>query len=240
MAVTSWIAAVLATCFTLALLLRLPRLIQRRGNLWLWLTHLCMGLVLWLAVDPVYMAVDDWLGSANITNLISHIGINFVFLTGGTQIALGLNDQGLLASKLQRISRVALPICIALMIGLFWTLDFNTSSMGLNEFRDDSSLVVLYKLAMYIYPAFVSACLVRPLLEAASASIYRIHYWSKRLIALGFGLVIASPFGHLAEFSNRQLGWITDLFVYPAIALALVGTTLGYVSAWRLKWQKVS
>lgn len=240
MAVTSWIAAVLATGFVLALLLRLPRLIARSGNLWLWLTHLGMAIVLWLAVDPVYLAVDRLLGSINVTNLISHVCINFVFLTGGIQIALGVDRQKRIVTKVQRISTVALPVGIALMTGLFLAMDFGASSMGLNEFRDESSLVVLYKLALYIYPAIVSACIVRPLLEAAAASLHRIIYWSKRLMALGFGLVIAAPFGHLAELSNRQLGWITDLFIYPAIALVLVGTTLGYISTWRLKRKKIA
>lgn len=240
MAVTSWIAAVLGTGFALALLLRLPRLIARRGNLWLWLTHLGMAVVLWLAVDPVYLTVNHLLGSANATNLLSHISINFVFLAGGIQIAMGVDRQKRLAQKIQRISTIALPAGIALMTGLFMAMDFGASSMGLNEYRDQSSLVVLYKLSLYIYPAIVSACIVRPLLEAASASLHRIIYWSKRLMALGFGLVIAAPFGHLAELSNRQLGWITDLFIYPAILLVLVGTTLGYVSTWRLKRQKIA
>lgn len=148
MAVTSWIAAALGTGFVLALLIRLSRLIARRGNIWLWLTHLGTSIVLWLGVSPVYLAVDRLLGSANVANLFSHICINFVFLTGGIQIALGVDRHKRIAAKVQRVSTVALPAAIALMTWLFLAMDFSSSSMGLNEFRRDSSLVVLYKLTM--------------------------------------------------------------------------------------------
>lgn len=68
-------------------------------------------------------------------------------------------------------------------------------------------------------------------MRAATESVSRIPYYSKKLMGFGFGLVIAAPLGHLAELANRQLGWITDLFIYPAILSVLAGMTLGLVDA---------
>lgn len=228
-AVSSWVSAILATSFLAALIARLPRLIQGIGNLWLWLTHLGMALVLSLAVDPVYEFVDSLAGSHNFANLVSHIGIALVFFCGGIQISHGINRPEI-ASKILKLSTVALPASAALMGVLFVFSGSSYSDVGLNAFRDNP-LVVLYKLALYIYPAIVSSFLVAPLMRAATESVSRIPYYSKKLMGFGFGLVIAAPLGHLAELANRQLGWITDLFIYPAIFSVLVGMTLGLVDA---------
>lgn len=239
MAFSISVAAILATGFTLALGLRLPRLIKGAGNLWLWLTHLGMSIVLWLAVEPVYLFVDRLMGSVNAANLISHICINFVFFAGGTQIALSAGRLDVVA-KIRHLSVVVLPLSVALMTALFFVSELSYSNMGLNAFRREETAVVLYKLALYIYPAIISALLVTPLLQAASDSVHGVPYYSKKLMAVGFGLVIASPIGHLAELTNRQLNWITDIFIYPAILCVLLGTTLGFISTWRLHRQKVA
>lgn len=239
MAFSSLMASILATGFTLALVLRLPRLIKGAGNLWLWLTHLGMSIVLWLAVEPVYLFIDRLMGSVNAANLLSHICINFVFFAGGTQIALSAGRLDVVG-KIRRLSVAALPLCVALMTVLFFVADLSYSNMGLNAFRREETAVVLYKLALYLYPALISALLVKPLLRAASSSVHGVPYYSKKLMAVGFGLVIAAPVGHLAELTNRQLYWITDIFIYPAILCVLLGTTLGFISACRLSRQKVA
>ncbi|MGO2052353.1 hypothetical protein CQ010_04825 [Arthrobacter sp. MYb211] len=89
---------------------------------------------------------------------------------------------------------------------------------------------MLYKLSLYIYPAMVSAMLVRPLVQATVGSVYRVPYYSKKLMAIGFAFGVISPMGHLVELSNRQLDWLTDLIVYPAMLFVLAGVTLGWIS----------
>lgn len=239
MAFSSWIASILATGFTLALALRLPRLIKGAGNIWLWMTHLGMSIVLWLAVEPVYLFVDRLMGSANAANLLSHICISLVFFAGGTQIALSAGRQDVVG-KIRRLSTVMLPLCIALMTVLFFAANLSFSNMGLNAFRRGDTAVVIYKLALYLYPAVISALLVKPLLQAAADSVHGVPYYSKKLMAVGFALVIAAPIGHLAELTNRQLNWIPDLFIYPAILCVLIGTTLGFISTCRLHRQKIA
>lgn len=230
MVFSSWAAITLASTFTLVLALRLPRLIQGTGNLWLWLTHLGMSIGLWLAVEPIYLFIDRLLGSINLANLISHFCINFVFLAAGVQIAhsIGRCD---IATKIRRFSAVGLPLCVALMTVLFFAADLSYSSMGLDDFRDTDTAVVLYKLSMYVYPSVVSAMLVNPLLKANTGSVYRVPFYSKKLMAFGFAFGKISPMGHLVELSNRQLDWLTDLIVYPAMVCVLAGVTLGWISA---------
>ena len=64
--------------------------------------------------------------------------------------------------------------------------------MGLNPFRDDP-MIVLYKAASYLYPAFVAALLARPLLRA-SLECTGLSGSAMRLMAIGFMLVpVGSP-----------------------------------------------
>lgn len=238
MGASSWIAAILATVFAVTLGLRLPRLLKGSGNLWLWLTHLAMTVALCLVVEPIYLFVDRLMGSMNLANLFSHFCINLVFFAGGTQVALSAGRKDVVA-RIRVLSATLLPVCLALMTVLFFVADLSYSDMGLNAFRSQDNVVVLYKLVLYIYPAIISSLLVRPLLQAAADSVHLLPYYSRRLMAVGTALVVVSPMGHLAELANRQLNWVTDILVYPAILLVLVGATLGYISTWRLR-QKIS
>lgn len=229
MVFSSWAAMILASAFTLALGLRLPRLIRGSGNLWLWLTHLGMSIGLWLAVEPVYLFIDRLLGSFNLANLLSHFCINFVFLAAGVQIALSIGRCEV-ASRIRRFSAVGLPLALALMTVLFFAADLSYSSMGLDDFRDTETSVVLYKLSLYLYPAVVSSMLVKPLVQATTPSVYRVPYYSKKLMSVGFAFGVVAPMGHLVELANRQLDWLTDLLVYPAMVCVLAGVTLGWIS----------
>lgn len=230
MVFSSWAAMILASAFTLALGLRLPRLIQGSGNLWLWLTHLGMSIGLWLAVEPLYLFVDRLLGSVNLANLLSHFCINFVFLAAGVQIALSIGRCDV-ASRIRRFSAVGLPLAMALMAVLFFAADLSYSNMGLDDFRDTETAVVLYKLSLYLYPAVVSALLVKPLVQATTPSVYRVPYYSKKLMSVGFAFGVVAPMGHLVELANRQLDWLTDLIVYPAMLCVLAGLVLAWISA---------
>lgn len=238
MVFSSWVASFIAIAFVIVLCLRLPRLVQGTGNLGLWLTHLGMCVSLWLVVEPVYLGVDRLLGSANLANLLSHLCINFVFLTGGTQVALSAGRKDI-AAKIRSVSMVVLPLCATLMSVLFLAADLPYSTMGLNDFRHDTS-VVLYKLSLYVYPAVVSAMLVKPLLSSTRFSTRRLPYCSKKLMALGFGLAAVAPLGHLVELANRHLDWLTDVIVYPSMLCVLVGVSLGWLSALRPHRQKVA
>ncbi|WP_333615293.1 hypothetical protein [Glutamicibacter sp.] len=189
-----------------------------------------MSIGLWLAVEPIYLFIDRLLGSINVANLVSHFCLNFVFLAAGVQIAhsIGRCD---VAARIRRFSIIGLPLCVALMTALFFATDLSYSSMGLDDFRDTDTAVVLYKLSLYIYPAVVSALLVKPLVKANAGSRYRVPFYSKKLMAIGFAFGMIAPMGHLVELTNRRLDWLTDVLVYPAMLCVLAGLVLAWISA---------
>ncbi|MDV2982488.1 UNVERIFIED_CONTAM: hypothetical protein Q9R71_35465 [Actinomycetes bacterium ARC8] len=218
----------LAVCFTLMLLFRLPSLRKGKGQNWLWLAHLGMATVLYLAVEPVYIWIDSLLGGRNIANLISHIFIALVFYGGCSQIALSIAREDV-RQTIQKVSVVTLPACILAMSLIHFLSDLPYSSMGLNPFRD-SSLVLIGKLAMYVYPSIISSLLVQPLLRAAAQTYDKWQYRSKRLLGAGFFLVMLSPLGHIAELAYRGFGWLTDILIYPAILLVLLGLSINFLA----------
>lgn len=80
------IAGILATVFSILVVVRAPGALREAARVRMWLAHLVMALVLWLSVTVVYMSVDTLLGGRNITNLLSHFGFYLMFWLGGAGI----------------------------------------------------------------------------------------------------------------------------------------------------------
>lgn len=228
MTVSSLIPLTLAIAFSAVLVIRLPRLSKGKGQLWLWLAHLGVAITLYLSVQPIYIAVDSLFGSKNFVNLLSHICIDCAFYAACLRVALSIDRPDIL-SRIQRSTLILLPLSVILMSIIHFFSDLPYSSMGLNDFKNDP-MVIIGKLAMYLYPASMSAFLIGPLKLAISRSYFVWQRRSLRCLGIAFFLAMITPLGHVAALANRSFYGLADLFVYPAILFALLGFSLNYVS----------
>ena len=193
------VALVLGT-FTV---IRMPSLLKGQ-NVPLWIAHALIVVCLLLAVTPLYVAIDHSLGGTNITNLISHLAFNLVFLAGCRQVAQSV-DRPDLVRKVSRGAGLLMLFGASLLTVAFFVLaDTPVISMGLNMYRGDA-WVVAYKAVSFVYPAYCSAVLVPMLFsEARNTGTPRIHRWAKGMMAAGFLLVVPVPAIHLAELGSGE------------------------------------
>lgn len=228
MTVSSLIPLTLAIAFSAVLVIRLPRLSKGKGQKWLWLAHLGVAITLYLSVQPIYLAVDSLFGSKNFANLLSHIVIDCAFYAACLRVALSIGRPDVLRT-IQSLSLILLPLSVILMSVIHFFSDLPYSSMGLNDFKDDP-MVIIGKLAMYLYPACMSALLIRPLKLATNSSYFIWQRRSLRCLGIAFFLAMITPLGHIAALANRSFYGLADFFVYPAILFALIGFTLNFVA----------
>lgn len=228
MTASNLIPLTLAIAFSAVLVVRLPRLSNGKGQIWLWLAHLGMAIILYLSVQPIYLAVDAVFGSKNFTNLLSHIVIAFAFYAACSQVALSIDRLDILR-RIQSSSVVLLPLSIILMSIVHFFSDLPYSSMGLNDFKDDP-MVIIGKLAMYLYPACLSAFLIHPLKLASRRSYLIWQRRSQNCLGIAFFLAMVTPLGHIAALANRSFYGMADLFVYPALLFGLLGFSLNLVA----------
>ncbi|EMQ96812.1 hypothetical protein [Paeniglutamicibacter gangotriensis] len=222
------IAGILATVFSILVVVRAPGALREAARVRMWLAHLVMALVLWLSVTAVYMSVDALLGGRNITNLLSHFGFYLMFWLGGAEVALSIGRHDLYRLVHGTIGAMVLGAGAAAMTATFIAAAPEYSAMGLNPFRDDP-LIVLYKVLSYLYPGFVAAVLARPMLRAAVESPGLLGS-AKRFMAIGFILVPLVPVAHLGELLDPGYAMIVDLLLYPAIILVATGVTLAFIA----------
>lgn len=222
------IACILAMIFSVLVIIRAPGALRDPGKVRLWLAHLVMAIALWLSVSAVYMFVDAFLGSRNITNLISHFGFYLMFWLGGAEVALGLGRKDLYRLIHGTVGAMILGGGLVAMTATFIAAAPEYSAMGLDPFRDDP-LIIFYKALSYLYPGFIAIILVKPLLVTAAESPGLLGS-SKRLMAMGFTLVPLVPVAHLGELVDPGYAVVVDLILYPAILLVLAGVTLAFVA----------
>lgn len=223
-----WVALVVALTLGTFAAVRTSAALQGR-NRSLWLAHIFIVVCLLLAITPVYAVVDGLLGRANLANLFSHLLFGLIFHFGCQHVALGLSRPDLAALIAGRASWIVLGLLSALMVIAFLLADLPTSSMGLNAYRSEGTIVA-YKSISYIYPALCSLVLLGPLYREATISFLprgqRTAFWC---LFIGFSLVIPVPFIHAAEFWFPALrGWV-DLFLYSAILLVALGPLIAFL-----------
>lgn len=219
-----FVAATFASAFTFMSLVRLVRLVRGIGSRPLFLAHAVMACCLWLAVPAVYRWVDALLGGQNIANLLSHIGFALVFYWGASEAALGLGRRDV-ADRIRKLPGGAIAlVCIAALITTFALADLPQSSMGLNEFYDQPT-VIAYKSLSFAYPAWAGAQLVGPFALAARERPHPLQRVSFTLMCAGFLLLPAVPVLQALVLLDPALQAVTDGVLFPSIALVLLGAS---------------
>lgn len=219
-----FLTALLAAAFTIVSIIRLVRLVGGVGSRPLFAAHAVMAICLWLAVPPVYQWADALLGGQNFANLISHVGFALVFFWGASESALALGRKDVADRINRRPGGVIALVCIAALVASFALADLPHSSMGLNEFYAQPT-VIAYKALSFTYPAWAGAQLVRPFARAARAR-QGLQRTSFVLLSAGFCLLPAVPVLQALVLLHPGLQLATDSVLFPSIVLALLGVSL--------------
>jgi hypothetical protein len=211
----------------LVLLLRLPDALRGRNRAVfgiLFLATLCSL----LSIPGPYAAIDDALGSLNVTNLVLRFIVFAMVFLVGLRLAAGLGAaraKDLITGRAGRWGLAA--ACLAVTVA-FLLMDTRGSSTGLQDVADNARnavLAPLYAAAGRSYPAFVSLLLVPPLLATVKAELPRLVRAGAALTLLGAAAAIASiPM----SFTPESWGQARLIVNYAAV----LGYVLGLLIFW--------
>src|SRR6478735_3572234 len=191
MAVLQW--GTLIVC-GIATLVRIPDALRGRNRTVfgiLFLATLCSL----LSIPEPYAAIDEALGSWNVTNLILRFIVFGMLFLVGLRLAKGLG-----AARARRlitgpVGRWTLAVaCLAVAV-TFLLMDTRGSSVGLQNLTDNGRNAVLapiYAAAGRSYPALVSLVLLPPLLATVRSALPRLVRAGAALTFVGAAAAIAS------------------------------------------------
>lgn len=181
-----------------------------------------------LSIPGPYLAIDQALGSRNLTNLIlRYIVFGMVFLVG-LRLTTALGDGGARRLLTGRPGWWGLAAACAAVGLTFWLMDTHGSSVGLKETADTARNAVLgpfYAAAGRSYPAFVSALLLPALLATVRAAL-------PRLVRAGAAVTLA---GGVAAILSVPASFAPDSWE-PAQLLVNFAAVLGYVLGLLVFW----
>lgn len=221
-----WVVLALGVLLAALTVARAPGAL-RGHNPNMFIAHALITVVVLLTVDPVYLAVDTFLGGVNVANYLSHLCFPLIFLLGGRQVARSLGEPSLVR-RVSGPAGVAI-ICLSLagMTASFIAAGPMPTSMGLNDYRD-SPAVILYKVFSYVYCAWVGLSVGPPLLRASRWAGRGV---SAALLGLAMCAVTAIPVLHLAEFVvPGPARVLADVTVYLTIFMAAASLAAVFVS----------
>lgn len=199
---------------------RLPDL--RHGRPGLFAVFLLTAVVIALNVDAVYLAVDRGLGGVNVAYLLVRFLLLGIFGVLAVKVAAAYQRRGSARFVAGPPGAATLAVSAVAMLVLFSIGAHPESSPGLQAYRDDP-LILWFAKAGMLYPAFVAACLLGPVVRAAATSPRRPARAASALLALGFVVVLAITVlpleGPVFEALNTALSYAATLSIGAGLTL---------------------
>jgi hypothetical protein len=209
-----------------AALSRVPNLIRRKNRSIFYALAL-LTLAILLSINGPYMAIDAFLGSANVANLLLRFIIFGAIFFLALRIAAGFGDSRGVQLIRGRPGMLALGLISAVLVVCFALMDTAGSSAGLADVaaknRQNGLLVEYYGAAGRAYPAFVSLAILPGMLRAARSSLPALIRMSAALLAVG---CIAIPLSLLFPVIPPALGFLRFVVNYTAILCFVAGLAL--------------
>ncbi|MCW1249629.1 hypothetical protein ODZ83_05415 [Acaricomes phytoseiuli] len=185
-----------------------------------------------LGIQPIYTAVDSWLGGVSVANLLLRFISFALFLLLGKILARVYTDS--LVAEWLIAGRPGLWACglaSGLTLGAFLLGAFDNSSGQLAQ----NAASVVYTLTWRFYLSYVSAVLLSVLIpvvfDITRSDSFR---WSAILQSLGYLMVFLIPFATLAKIGQL---WDSDHFVrvltYGSVIFVAAGFMIGWIVARR-------
>ena len=221
--VIQWVA--LALC-AVGAVIRIPGALKGHGRS-VFTALVLLTMAVGLSIEPIYEAVDAFLGGMNATNLMLRLALYAVFMLLGMRVAAALGSS--LARRLVAgsVGLVILGVTVAAALYLFLTSDLPFSSVGLRDFGDQDT-VQHYAAVGRLYPGYVAACLVIPAIGSVFDLRFRsLHRLACAFLAAGFSLVVVFVVLRLVQSDIQQWDVILP---FSAILLTVLGLCLIWLS----------
>lgn len=218
-AILQW--TTLAVCALVAIA-RIPSAL-RGENRSIFGVFLLSTIAVLLSIEPTYVAIDTWLGSANFTNLILRFVIYATVLLAGYRIAKGFNATN-------SIRFIAGPVGLAVLaavgiatVTLFLLADTTGTATGLTTLPARSprnaALIEWYAAAGRLYPSYVAACILPATYLAVGQRLPAAIRLGALLLTIAFA---AMAVGSLYPLIPGKFGYVEYIINYTsALALAL-------------------
>lgn len=176
-----------------------------------------------LSLPPIYHAVDGVLGGVNVANLLLRFILYAVFMLLGIRMAVAFGSKLSHRLIIGPIGIVVLAMTVIATVYFFAASELPTSAPGLRAFGDQDT-VQQYATVGRLYPGYVSACLLLPVMGSVLDRNARImHRIAGAFVAGGLALVVVFVVLRLTPVDLRQ--WDVVL-PFSAIMLTVVGLCL--------------
>lgn len=216
----------LAVCGLIALA-RVPSAL-RRQNRSLFYIFALITLAILLSIEAPYLAIDQFLGGINITNVILRFVIFAAIFFVGIRVTKGFGADDayrLIAGKAGMVVLLALSLVVVVV---FVMMDTTSSSVGLTEAASASErnevLVEYYGAAGRAYPSYVSLVLLPAMIRAVRSRLPVMVRIAAALLAVGgisIALTLLFPVFPPAMASAKYIVNYTAVLCY-VMGLALI------------------
>ncbi|WP_146070800.1 hypothetical protein [Arthrobacter sp. B1805] len=205
---------------------RIPGLRKRHGRT-IFAALVLLTVAVALSIEPIYLAVDGFLGGANIANLLLRLMLYAVFLLLGIRMAAAFDSNLARRLVVGPVGVTILALVVAATLYFFVTSELSGSSTALRDFGDQDT-VQHYAAAGRLYPGYVAACLVIPAVAAVLDHEARtIHRVASAFLACSFSIVVVFVLLRLTPVN--LMAW--DIVLpFSAIVLTVVGLCLIWLS----------
>ena len=224
----------LAVCGLIALA-RVPSAL-RGENRTLFYIFALLTLAILLSIEAPYLAIDQFLGGINITNVILRFVIFAAIFFVGVRVTKGFGADDayrLIAGRAGKVVLLALSLVVVLV---FLMMDTTSSSVGLTDAAAASErnevLVEYYGAAGRAYPSYVSLVLLPAMIRAVRSRLPVMVRIAAALLAVG-GISLALTL--LFPVFPPAMGAAKYIVNYTAVLCYVVGLALIWAAKVRSK-----
>lgn len=221
-AALQWTA--LGTCLACTIW-RVPSMVKgrNRGLFWVFLmASVCVA----LSIPALYLPFDALLGEANLANVILRFSSFAVFYLMAVKVATAYNSPSSLNLIRGPIGRAVIAVCSLGILATYFFSDFNGSSPGLVGFGSEP-MAVAYMWFGMSYPAYASACLVRPTARAVLSNRPAIDRSAASCLCIGFFLIFLTV---PLKLLPLQDDFIVELVSFGSILFVSAGFVVVWLS----------
>ncbi|XAS64692.1 hypothetical protein VUN84_03180 [Micrococcaceae bacterium Sec5.8] len=226
-AILQW--TTLAVC-ALAAIARIPSAI-RGENRSIFGIFLLSAVAVLLSIDPMYVAIDTWLGSANYTNLILRFVIYATVLLAGYRIARAFNAANSIRFIAGPTGLAVLAAVGAATFVLFLLADTAGTATGLTTLPARSprnaALIEWYAATGRLYPSYVAACILPATYQAVSQRLPAAIRFGALLLTIAFA---AMAVGSLYPLIPGNLGYLEYIINYASVLSLALGLACVWIS----------
>ncbi len=210
---------------------RVPATLRGRNTGLFWALVL-LAVAVGLSLPEIYQVVDAGLGGRNIANLAIRFALYAIFYILAVKFAAAYRSAGSAWLIRGPLGMTVLALISVATLLLFLISELPITSVGLQSYSKQPS-VQAYGLLGRLYPAYASACLIRPTAMAATAAWTtgrKTAATAAGLISTAFIMVLLLT---VLQLTAAEIGLVFELIAvlsYTAIVCLALGLSLTWIS----------